>query len=145
MIGHPARNGPLRRLLMQLSRRYKFRRICKALEIKPFGWQQDFALEPYPPRIPAWLRGGRCNGKTTAVILRLLLLPVNAPKEPALRILREDPGLAHWEGYRVHWFSQEYRRCYVACIQAEIPVPFFDIERLAAYAADPTSILGRTP
>jgi hypothetical protein len=57
--------------LHRIFPRFKFWRICKALKIKPTTWQRDYALGRVERlQYPA----GRGNGKTTAVMLRLLMV-----------------------------------------------------------------------
>lgn len=47
--------------------RYKLWRICRAIGIKAYPWQRDFALQR---RLPInELYGGRRNGKTLAVMI----------------------------------------------------------------------------
>lgn len=102
--------------------RFKFRRICKALEIKPYKWQKDFALGvmnrlQYPE--------GRATGKTMAVMLRLLMLdPIKAYESlDYLEILRNDPDFKTNIRCRLMWYEGEYRQLSNLCCIKGIPVP----------------------
>ena len=55
----------LRNKLRQLWARWRLRRICKALGIKPYPEAEAYVLH----KNREIFRGGRCNGKTMALIL----------------------------------------------------------------------------
>jgi len=98
--------------------RFKFWRICRVLGIKPYKWQRDFALGvvaylQYPP--------GRATGKTTAVMLRLLMM------QPykfyyIQQTLANDPDFSTCDRRRVYWYDGEYKRLAHKCAKAHIPV-----------------------
>lgn len=68
-------------------KRYRLRKICKALGIVPYPWQRDFALGKTDTlNAPE----GRATGKTMAVMLRLLMVYPGKPMN-ALHTLRADP------------------------------------------------------
>ena len=113
-----------RQMLCLLSRRYRLRCICRALRLRPYPWQRAFALGRIQ-RIPVRTRA---SGKTTAVMLRLLMLPpdelLNVPA-----ILSLDPDWLPWQRDRVKWYACHYRRLYMRCTLARIPVPQIDLTR----------------
>ena len=104
-----------RRLCLRFPR-YKFWRICRALKIKPYGWQKKFALgpDPFMPLMPPV--DGKATGKTTAVMLRLLML--DEPFNTRL-ILDADPD---FDMVRIHWYESEWKRFQYPCLRAGIPV-----------------------
>lgn len=126
-------NGPVRLLLTRLFPRYRLRRICRALELRPFGWQRDFALAPVTEPILAWLTG-RGTGKTTAVLLRLLMQPEQTTLREALAILLLDPDFTPDNGMRVLWMKRAYSEWWQTCQEAGIRVPGVDFIRLAREA-----------
>lgn len=108
--------------LCRISPRYKFWQICKAIGIKPYPWQREFALDgyldgcfitPFP--------GGRRTGKTTAVMLRLLMCYPHEQFDVQC-ILASDPDWIPWDSHRVRWYSREYSRLSHACFERGIPV-----------------------
>lgn len=116
-------------LLCSISQRWKFRQICRALQIKPYPWQRDFALRK---RIPVdELCGGRRNGKTMAVMLRLLTVKPAGPPTYELwqaelmfdRDFKNDPHI-------VRWYRSEYYRCAQLCVGRGIPVQYYNIRVL---------------
>lgn len=69
-------------------KRYKLFRICKIIGIKPYSWQKQFALGrsrflnyPY----------ARYSGKTTAVMLKLLMFSPEQFHMNAIACLYKDP------------------------------------------------------
>lgn len=102
------------------SKRYKLHRICKALEIKPYSWQRDFALDQisYIPSL------GRCTGKTMAVMLRLLM--INPEKRNgtivANTVLEKDIDFHTRNARWCKWYANEYKRLSQLCTAAGIPV-----------------------
>lgn len=108
--------------------RYRLRRICKATGIKPYWWQKEFAFGTFhyiPPEISE-LRG---VGNTTAVMLRILMIPQSNETvySELERILRCDPG---WQKQHIRWYSVEYRRLAQLCLVSDIPVLQVDISRM---------------
>jgi hypothetical protein len=92
---------------------YKLRRICKVIGIKPYPWQRDFALGKtdilaYPP--------GRVTGKTTAVMLRMLLSDTRKPAP--LWLFHADPDYIPSNSYRRHWYVGEYKAISMKCMKA---------------------------
>lgn len=107
--------------LHRIFPRFKLWRICKVLGIKPYKWQRDFALGRGPLVYPK----GRATGKTTAVMLRLLMIhPMRDPLAPfaPLVCLREDPDFTTKNRHRMIWYEMEYNRLARKCYKARIPV-----------------------
>lgn len=97
--------------------KYKLRCILRALNLEPRPWQIDYALERdnwLPPAVE------RCNGKTVAVMLRMLMQHPDAPD--VANILRADPDYGP-EFQRARWYRSEYKRLAFKCQLAGIPVP----------------------
>ena len=112
----------LRFRIYKIFPRFKFRRICKELQITPYKWQKDFALGvvdrlQYPE--------GRATGKTMAVMLKLLMLdPIKAYESlDYLEILRNDPDFKTNNRYRLMWYEGEYKHLSGLCYKKGIPVP----------------------
>ncbi len=104
--------------LHRIFPRFKFWRICRALGIKPYKWQRDYALGimerlQYP--------AGRATGKTTAVMLRLLMVYPGKPFDVEA-ILRADPDFDVTKRGRMWWYDGEYKRLAHTCARANIPV-----------------------
>lgn len=100
-------------------RRYKFRRICKALKIKPYKWQKKVALAPADGIVEFWLYDkGRAEGKTTAIMLQLLMQHPHEPFNTRM-ILDGDPD---FDVCRIRWYEQEWKRLQKTCMDAGIPV-----------------------
>lgn len=117
--------GPrlLTRLLCRISPRFHLRAICRALELTPYVWQRSFALGRINSLPGKRTRG---NGKTTAVMLRLLMLPPGEWRQ-ADKILDCDPDwLLGCNRYRVTWYARKYREMQMRCILARIPVSDLD-------------------
>ena len=96
------------RWLLRRWPRYRLWRICKATGIKPYKWQKEFALAPVVHLLP---NDGRGTGKTTAVMLRLLMQP------PRTKFLLEttlwaDPD---YLPHRLKWYREEYRHLRALC------------------------------
>ena len=107
-------------------KRYRLRKICKALDIKPYNWQRDFALGKTDTlNAPE----GRATGKTMAVMLRLLMAYPGKPVN-ALHTLRADPDFGTATMRMVYWYDREYSRHAHACDRAWIPVYHLDIRSL---------------
>lgn len=113
----------LNKVCCAVSRRFRFRQICKAVGIKPYKWQRDFALKLCP-----YIGGpeGRATGKTTAVMLRLLLdEPASVTARPlAYMYFEEDPDWRPADNARVRWYYSEYIRLWRRCYDARI-YPFY--------------------
>lgn len=124
--------GPrlLTRLLCRLSPRFHLRAICHAIGIEPYPWQRAFALGRINSLPGKRTRG---NGKTTAVMLRLLMLPPGEWSE-AEQILDRDPdfhlGIDH---YRTFCYAREYRRLQLVCILERVPVSDLDTTYFKRY------------
>lgn len=106
--------------LHRIFPRFKLWRICKTLGIKPYPWQKDFALGR-TSRLPRKLLHFRATGKTTAVMLRLLM---GRPGQPFdfPQILRADPDFDTSSKARLGWYDSEYRRLALRCYEDNIPV-----------------------
>lgn len=89
--------------------RWRLRRICKKLGIKPYKWQINYALNK-----SLYLKRGRRSGKTTAIMLWALIRNVKPPKKRFVtddtfnRIAYKDPDVK----MRVHydWWAEEYTK-----------------------------------
>lgn len=116
------------RWMLRHCPRYRLRRICKAIGIKPYWWQKPFALGEID-FIPPEVRKQWTTGKTTGVFLRILMIPKNNAEAwaEAGRILLYDPD---WQSDRMRWYSGEYRRLRDLCLDAGIPVLRVEIYRM---------------
>jgi hypothetical protein len=98
--------------------RYKLYCIRRALNLRPIKWQTEYALghgAGMPPHEE------RQNGKTTAVMLRMLM---QDPKYgPVWGMLVYDPDYIPTEHHRFHWYRHEYMKLTRICTDAGIPVP----------------------
>lgn len=124
--------GPrlLTRLLCRLSPRFHLRAICRAIDLTPYAWQRSFALGRINS-LPG--KRQRRNGKTTAVMLRLLMLPPGSRRE-AERILELDPDF--WLGTfapATAWYARQYRTLQIRCILARVPVSDLDANLFRKY------------
>ncbi len=108
--------------------RYRLWRICKAIGIKPYKWQRWFVLGEFN-YLPPQLRDERYSGKTTAIILRILMIQKNNVDAwaEAGRLIQLDPD---WQEDRLRWYSGEYRRLRNLCLNAGIPVLRVEIYRM---------------
>lgn len=112
----------LNKILCMISPRRKFRQICKTIGIKPYSWQREFALNGYlDGYYNTPFPGGRQTGKTTAVMLRLLMAYPNEPCD-VQRILSCDPDWKPYDSFRMRWYDSEYYRLSHACFHRGIPV-----------------------
>ena len=100
-------------------KRYRLRKICEALDIVPYPWQRDFALGK-ADKIPGII-AYRGNGKTTAVMLRLLMLRPGEVHD-ILGTLRKDPDFTNEEMCRLRIYADEYNSLAGKCRNAGIPV-----------------------
>lgn len=116
------------RWMLRRFPKYRLHRICKAIGIRPYGWQRDYVLSKGGFLSPE-IRRLRANGKTTAIMLRILMIPNNkeACRAEAGRILQFDPD---WRPDRIRWYSGEYRRLKNLCLKAGIPVMQAEIYRM---------------
>ena len=96
------------RWMLRRFPKYRLRRICKAIGIKPYKWQKEFALAPVVHLLP---NDGRGTGKTTAVMLRLLMQP------PRTKFLLETTLCADpdYLPHRLRWYRYEYKRLRSIC------------------------------
>lgn len=99
--------------------RFKLWRICRALKIKPYIWQRDFALGKMETLIYPL---GRATGKTTAVMLRLLMEHPFSNDKNTLKIMSNDPDYCWANRHMLNWYHAEYRRISHRCYEAHIPV-----------------------
>lgn len=110
------------RMLCRISPRYHLRMICRAIGLEPYVWQRAFALGRIHS-LPGKREHG--NGKTTAVMLRLLMLPQDAPPSQAQKILACDPDwLIRSNKVVCYKYWTTYNRLRVACVCALVPVPY---------------------
>lgn len=110
--------------------RFKLWRISKAVGIKPEKWQRDFALRK---RVPIdELLGPRRNGKTMAVMLRMLMInPYGPPDRELWQLeLRMDKDFDARDPHRIRWYSNEYRKLALRCAKLHIPIVGFNIRRI---------------
>ena len=108
------------RMLCRISPRYHLRMICRAIGLEPYVWQRAFALGRINS-LPG--KRQRENGKTTAVMLRLLMLPPGAKPEDPERILAKDPEwFVGCDRARRYWFARKYHRLQLECDLARVPV-----------------------
>ena len=99
-------------------KRYRLRKICQAIGIKPYPWQRDFALGKTDAlNAPE----GRATGKTMACMLRLIMETADRPAEP-LRTLMHDPDFRLQDRPRLRWYAGEIRRLSSLCIEKGIPL-----------------------
>lgn len=108
-------------------KRYRLRKICEVMDIVPYPWQRDFALGK-THIIPAPM-AYRASGKTTAVMLRLLMI---RPCElhDILGTLRKDPDFTNHVLHRLTIYADEYNRLASKCKAAGIPVNYFMLSEL---------------
>ena len=112
--------------------RYRLWRICKATNIKPYKWQKMFALGQLD-YLPPEVRKQWGSGKTTAIFLRILMIPKNnaAAWAEAGRLVELDPSCLHPNFSKVlRIYSMEYRRLRDLCLAAGIPVLQVEIYRM---------------
>lgn len=62
------------KLVLKIVLRWRLWRVCKKLGIKPYDWQKNYALGK-----SQHLSEGRKSGKTTAIMLRALILEIRNP------------------------------------------------------------------
>lgn len=82
--------------------RWRLRRVCKKLGIKPYKWQEDYALGKITSTI-----GGRRSGKTTAVMLWALIRKKRTPKEILASAYKDPDNRSH---VTLDWWCREYRK-----------------------------------
>lgn len=109
--------------------RYKLWRICRAIGIKAYPWQRDFALRK---RVPInELFGGRGNGKTMAVMLRLLMANPDSKTDSGWWYeICYDADFDSSDTRRVRWYADEYKRFARQCADQGIPVICFNFGSL---------------
>lgn len=108
----------MRNWLRRLWAKQRLRRICKALEIKPYPEAEAYILD----KDRTIFKGGRCNGKTLTLILDELVYkrvpPTIASCDFCCRFC-EDPDFyknAQMERWYVCELSRAVRACEVAGI-----------------------------
>lgn len=110
------------RMLCRISPRFHLRMICRAIGLEPYVWQRAFALGRISS-LPG--KRERGNGKTTAVMLRLLMLPQDAPPQQAQKILACDPDWVFRHNSVVCYkYWNTYNRLRVLCCCSLVPVPY---------------------
>lgn len=108
----------LKTLLCRWFPRYKLRCILRACELEARPWQINYALG-----LSYRMAMRRQSGKTTAVILRMLMSdPMRPHALNVFKWLDPDYFLLH-QHMRDKFYYYEYHKCYVRCIEAGIPVP----------------------
>ena len=108
----------IRNFLFEHFHKYKLKRICQAIGIKPYPWQSSFALGR-TNKLDGDL--GRATGKTMAVMLRVLMMHHTDPVFPWMFYL--DPDWKPYDSHRKMWYYREYIRLSQKCKHAGIPVP----------------------
>lgn len=108
-------------------KRYRLRKICQALDIVPYPWQRDFAMGK--KSVTPGCSCIRANGKTMAVMLRLLMA---MPGEPCdvLGTLRKDPDFTNERIIVLNVYADEYNRHAQKCLAAGVPVNILQLHRL---------------
>jgi hypothetical protein len=106
--------------LHRIFPRFKLWRICRALGIKPHKYQEDFALG-CTDCLPEELAHQRQTGKTTAVMLRMLMVHPFT-KYDALQIMQADADFNIRDRRRTWWYENDYKRMARKCYMANIPV-----------------------
>lgn len=97
-------------IFRQCYYRVRLKKICKVLDITPYEWQKKYVLQDSVTCMPV----GRCNGKTMAVTLRILVRgPSKHPVFPA-RDLAQDPDACRGR-HMLDCTYMEYRRYYEKC------------------------------
>ena len=96
----------MRRLLIRLTYRSllrrRLRKACKRLGIKPYKWQEAYALGE-----SNYLAQGRRTGKTTAVML-FGLIRKTCKKEEIERLSQKDQGIR--TAVQRDWWVWEYEK-----------------------------------
>ena len=101
-----------------IYKRYRLRKICKAIGINPYRWQKDYALGKTDTlNAPE----GRATGKTTAVMLRLLLT-CEMDVGRIINILKADPDFILFDRVRTRWYHCAFEKLVWTCAYAHIPV-----------------------
>ena len=113
----------LKRALREIFRRRKLWKICRVLKLSPYPWQRAFALGY---GTSADFPEGRCTGKTTAVMLRLLMMTKKEESEKWFvgKILSADPDWWPRDRHRTDWYHSHYNRLCRLCYQNDIYVPY---------------------
>lgn len=106
--------------LCRICRRYKFRQICKAIEIAPYKWQRQYVLKDKP--FASHLCDTRRTGKSTAVFLKLLMIDTPISPREVLLVLFQDPDF-NLNNYRMFdWYLREYDKLAAMCQCRGIPI-----------------------
>lgn len=108
-------------------KRYRLRKICEALDIVPYPWQRDFALDKIDA-IP-YHSADRASGKTMAIMLRLLMLKPGELHD-ILGTLRKDPDFTNERITVLAVYTDEYNHLAQRCLAAGIPVRILALHRL---------------
>lgn len=105
-------------LAFSIERRIRFRKVCKAIGIKPYPWQRKFALSERG--LPPFPSDERATGKTMAVMLRILTYYPYGCRDAGL-LFSMDPDFRR-EPARWRWYANEYKRLSMKCIDAGLDV-----------------------
>lgn len=116
----------IRAVLCKISRRYKYHAICKATRMTKIGWQKEFVLKEMS--IPLEQEITRGSGKTTAILMKLLMLD-GLNEAEAKKVLLKDPDWTYDSKYRKIWYEYEHKMMVDQCMEYGIPVPVFRISR----------------
>lgn len=119
-----------RKIVEPIYFKIRLRRISKALEITPYAWQKRFVLTDYGT---LYVPGGRCTGKTTAAVLRILVRNPSVTTPGITRSLLLDPDVFG----NLHMLDAtycEYRRCFEICNKAGLMRRHELIPRPRSYA-----------
>ena len=107
----------IKTLLCRWFPRYKLHCILRVLKLDARRWQIKYALCK-----SEYLPGGRCTGKTVAVMLRMLMADPKKVTNLAGTVWR-DPDYRVRDQRRVHFYRSEYDLYSSRCLQAGVPVP----------------------
>ena len=119
--------------LMARFPRYRLYRICKALGIRPYKWQWRYAITGDKKIIPLAVLEKRKSGKTTAIMLRLLLVSTANDMVTEARVhktLYDDPDFWTADQKRRAYYYKFFIHCAIVCAGDGIEIipirwPFF--------------------
>lgn len=118
----------LKAFMLKHSARYKYRKICEAVGFWVIPWQRRYATGKAP--MPSGLQYDRGSGKTTAVMLKLLMIDTAKDKlTPArlYKILTEDPDFTVHQRAEI---TRDITTLAAAARASKINVPCFDISKI---------------
>lgn len=123
----------VRGFLCRCCPRYKLWRICQAIGIKAYPWQRDFALRKRESFDELYGRR-RGNGKTMAVMLRLLMADPGSKSAFGWRYeICYDVDFSPVDPWKVRWYDSAYRYLARQCEDQGIPVVHFNIRPFCSY------------